>query len=92
MYDKYCKIVCIKLKLNLNLTLLTLHTRPYTFANSIDLDETARDEPSHLDLNCLQSCFFLFLNDTFICNNEHIQIKRQKSLLEKLRGETVKIA
>ena len=27
-------------------------------ANSVDPDETARDEPSHLDPNCLRKCLF----------------------------------
>ena len=29
-------------------------------ANSVDLDETAHNEPSHLDLQCLQKCVFWF--------------------------------
>ena len=32
------------------------------FANTIDPDETAHNEPSHLDLQCLPSIFFLFFN------------------------------
>ena len=27
-------------------------------ANSVDQDETAHDEPSHLDLHCLRKCLF----------------------------------
>ena len=32
-----------------------------SYANSVDPDETARYEPSHQDLRCLQFCFFFFL-------------------------------
>ena len=28
------------------------------FANSVDLDEVAHNEPPHLDLHCLPSSFF----------------------------------
>ena len=31
------------------------------FANSVNLDEVAHNEPPHLDLRCLP-CSFLFLN------------------------------
>ena len=42
------------------------------FANSVDPDETAHNEPSHQDLSCLQ---FLkrFLTETPICNNSSDQ-------------------
>ena len=30
------------------------------FANTVDPDETAHNEPSHLDLQCLPSCFLFF--------------------------------
>ena len=33
--------------------LSALQTKTNTFANSIDQDETARNEPFHQDLNCL---------------------------------------
>ena len=31
--------------------------RPKQISNSVDPDETARDEPSHLDLHCLLFSF-----------------------------------
>ena len=37
-----------------------LETNTITCANNVDPDETAPDEPSHLDLNCSLSCFFFF--------------------------------
>ena len=36
----------------------TTHTQKNRMTNSVDPDETARDEPSHLDLRCLQKCLF----------------------------------
>ena len=35
------------------LTLEVQETKIAEFANSVDLDEVARNEPSHLDLHCL---------------------------------------
>ena len=40
------------------LTLSTLQTKTDAFANSVDPDETACNEPSHQDLHCLPFCFF----------------------------------
>ena len=37
------------------LTLLVLQIKTGTCTNSVDPDETARNEPSHLDLHCLSS-------------------------------------
>ena len=39
-----------------HLTLLQLQANINAFANSADLDETARNEPSHLDLHGLPVC------------------------------------
>ena len=38
------------------LTLSALQTKIDSFANSVDPDETAHNEPSHLDLHCLPFC------------------------------------
>ena len=38
----------------ISLTASTLKTSTDTYANSVDLDETAHNEPSHLDPHCLQ--------------------------------------
>ena len=38
-----------------HLTLLLPETQIAEFANSVDLDEVAHHEPSHLDLHCLPS-------------------------------------
>ena len=41
------------------LKIMLAHKAPYTtiaeFANTVDPDETAHNEPSHLDLQCLHS-------------------------------------
>ena len=37
------------------ITRLVLETKIAEFANSIDLDEVAHNEPPHLDLHCLPS-------------------------------------
>ena len=37
------------------LTLLVPELKIAEFANSVDLDEVAHNEPSHLDLHCLPS-------------------------------------
>ena len=49
------------------------------FANSIDADETARNEPSHQDLHCLPFSFWLLMG-TFVhlCNSGHVQIQSKK--------------
>ena len=46
--------------LNLLLTLSALQTKTYTFANSVDPDETAHKELSHLGLHCLPFCFWFY--------------------------------
>ena len=48
-----------------HLTLLQLQANINAFANSADLDETARNEPSHLDLHGLPVCCW-FLNKTLV--------------------------
>ena len=40
-------------------------------ANSVDPDGTARDEPSHLDLHCLQNYLFL------VCGTEKVKFFAQ---------------
>ena len=64
-------------------------------ANSVDPDETGRNEPSHQDLHCLPFFFFfffLFIWMTPICNNGYIWIQRWMNLRQKLRGERLKSA
>ena len=39
------------------LILSSLKINTDTFANSVDPDETARNEPSHQDLHCLPLCY-----------------------------------
>ena len=39
----------------MDLTLHVLETKIAEFANSVDLDEVAHDEPPHQDLHCLPS-------------------------------------
>ena len=41
--------------LTCNLTLQVPETKIVEFANSVDLDEVAQNEPPHLDLQCLPS-------------------------------------
>ena len=43
------------------LTISSLQTNRDTFANNVDPDGTAHNQPSHLDLHCLPFCFFFFL-------------------------------
>ena len=42
-----------------NLTLSFLQTNKVIYAKSVDLDQTALNELSHLDLHCLPFCFHL---------------------------------
>ena len=64
--------------MQLPLTFSALQTKSDTCVNGVDPDETARNEPSHQDLQCLQlyCFFFLSLTETFICNSGHVQFKR----------------
>ena len=41
---------------DLLLTLLTIQTKRDAFAHCVYPDETAHNEPSHLDLHCLPFC------------------------------------
>ena len=50
---------------NKSFTLSSLQTITDTYANSVDPDETARYESSHLDLHCLLFCFILWLFSQF---------------------------
>ena len=47
----------LKLYKSFLLTLSFVQTNTDTFANSVYQDETARNEPSHLDLHCLPFCY-----------------------------------
>ena len=48
------------------ITLEALHAKPGTSANSVEPDETARNEPSHQDLHYLPVCFDYWLTYLFI--------------------------
>ena len=52
------KMVRVILSNNTALTLSSLQTNTGTFANSADPDETAHNEPSHQDLQCLPFCYW----------------------------------
>ena len=77
-------------------TLWALHTKADTGANSVDPDETARNEPSHLDLHCLPFpilsllflpfyfFFYFYLRDIPYWDNGHIQFHRRQSPLQKI--------
>ena len=60
------------------------------YSNNVDPDETARNEPSHQDLNCLLFGS-RFMTNIPIYSNEHIQIQRCKSPLQKLRDERANV-
>ena len=63
-------------------------TKIGSFANSIDPDEMALNEPSHLDLHCLPFCI-QFLTNIPVCDKECVKIQIWKSPFQKLRGERV---
>ena len=46
-------------------TLSTMYNSTDTYANSIDPDEMAHNEPSHQDLHCLPFCFDFSLTSIF---------------------------
>ena len=58
--------------------------KPDIFANSVDTDETARNEPSHQDLRCLPFNFHYF-TCTHICISEGVQIRRWNIPFQKFR-------
>ena len=58
------------------LTLSTWQTKTFTFANSVDPDETARNEPSHQDLHCLPFGFGFLITphpQQWICPKSKIE-------------------
>ena len=59
------------------LTLSSLKTKQI-FANSVDPDETALNEPSNQDIHCLLYCF---VADFLLCNNGYAQVQKWKSPL-----------
>ena len=65
-------------------------TKTDTCANSVDPDEMAHNEPSHLDLHCMPFCF-CFYTETSILGNGHVLIQRWKSPFQKLMDERVKV-
>ena len=70
------------------LTLSALQAKTSTFANSVDPDEMARNEPSHQDLPCLSFCVDFCLTLP-ICYNGYVQIQRRKNSIQKLKGEVL---
>ena len=54
----------------ITMSTLARQTKTDTCANSVDPDETTRNEPSHQALHCLPFCFFFFfyfrLNPIFV--------------------------
>ena len=51
------------------IVLTNLLTKPYIFANSVGLDETARNELSHLNLHCLPFFFYFWTISPFATMN-----------------------
>ena len=64
-------------------------TNTDAFANSVDPDEMAHNEPSHQDLHYLPFCSWILI-DIPILNSWFDQIQRWRIPPHKLRGETVK--
>ena len=62
----------------------------HIYANSVDPDETAHYEPSHLDLHYLLA-FLRFWVKTPIDNNGHDQVQRWKRSLQKVGVKGLKI-
>ena len=56
----WCSITILAHHLITYLTLSSLQNNAYTFANGVDPDETARNEPSHLDLHCFAILLLIF--------------------------------
>ena len=83
--------VCAGIRAEEMLTLPSQQTDRDTFVNGADPDETARNEPSHQDLHCLQLCYW-FLTEIPFRNNECVQIKIWKSPFQKFRREKVKLS
>ena len=61
-------------------SVLTLHTNAGAYANSVDTDATARNEPSHLYLHCL-SFGSGFFNDTPSVTMDMSKIKDERVYL-----------
>ena len=80
IYQTSTFLLITKVKLKC-LTLLFLQTKSVTFANSVDQDETALIEPSHLDLHCLPFCFG-FCADSAVFHKARVLITNKKSLLK----------
>ena len=72
-------------------TLSALQIKTYTTANSVDSDGTAHNDVSHQTIKSLPFNLDYFMSDVPTFNNAHIQIKRQKSPIQKLREEMVKL-
>ena len=68
-----------------SVTISSMQTKSYTTANSVDPDETARDEPSHQDLYCLPFEFGN-LNATVICTDDMAKIKDRRNSRKRFIG------
>ena len=56
--EKYENVICyLQIMQYIMLTFSAWQTKTDTCANSVDPDEMARNEPSHLDVHCLTFCF-----------------------------------
>ena len=60
-YNGYFRLMSYIFLEKKGLTTFTLQTKTNSFANKVDPDETARNEPSHLDLHCLPLCWFGYM-------------------------------
>ena len=77
--EKYQFVICwICPKSGKRLTHLALQTQMATFANSVDTDETACNDPTHQGPHCLPFRY-CFLTAILIYNNGIVQILRRKS-------------
>ena len=70
------------------LTLSAQQASTDAYANSVDPDEMAHNEPSHQDLHCLPFCFSVYI-EMPIFNNGPVQIQSRKRPHQELRGERV---
>ena len=56
------------------------NTTKADIANTVDQDETAHNEPSHLDLQCLPSSPVIFISLQFEMNDIFLKFCRRKFL------------
>ena len=70
------------------ITLLAQQTKTCTFANRIDPDEMAHNEPSHLDLHCLPfcSCFIFPIPCFAIMDMPKLKMEESTSETQGVKG------